>query len=447
MMMSLEELLNGQSEGEVFFMHFLKERVNSFLLRASKNSFLRKVSILASGTVVARIIMIVSLPIVTRLYTPYDFEMLSVYTGVLTILAVVSNLRFNMAITLPKNDDVAISLLSLSIISTLTLCLVLTNLVTLLPGLLSITLGQPDFYRYEWMVPLGVFLVGLYQAFQYWISRKQRFFIIAKTRVYRSIWGVVSQLGLGVLGPGGPLGLLIGHVAYSGVGIFGLIRNMLSNDKELYSSVSFNQMKKTAIAYKRFPLQSVPEAIANTAGIYVPVIIIASYTGAEGGYLALAMQILVIPMAMVGQSVSQVFIAEAPKRYRDGTLNKFTRRTAISLFKIGSAILIPLGIISPFAFKVVFGDDWGFAGIILTMMIPWHIMQFIASPISSVLHVMGLLNYAMMLQIFGAVLRIGSVYVASHFYPNMLIMTYAISGAVFYLIYTLLILRITRNKK
>ena len=428
-----------------FSIQFLKERLNSSLFRASKNPFLQKVSILAGGTVVGRIIMIGSLPIVTRIYTPYDFEILSVYISVLAILAVVSNLRFNMAITLPKNDDVAINLLALSIISALVICLILTLLVAFLPRFLSTTLGQPDFYQYEWMIPLGAFLVGVYQALQYWISRKHRFVIIAKTRISRAIGGVVSQLGLGFFGSG-PLGLLIGHTVYSGFGIYGLIRNFLFNDKNLYSSVSLGLIKKTVIAYKRFPLQSVPEALANTAGIYVPVIIIASYAGAEGGYLALAMQVLVIPMAMVGQSVSQVFIAEAPKRYRDGTLNQFTRRTAISLFKIGSAILIPLGIIAPFIFPVVFGDNWEFAGVILTMMIPWHILQFIASPISSVLHVMGLLNYAMILQIFGAVLRIGSVYAASQFYPSVLILTYAISGAVFYLIYTLLIFRVTRNK-
>jgi hypothetical protein len=80
-------------------------------------------------------------------------------------------------------------------------------------------------------------------------------------------------------------------------------------------------------------------------------------------------------------------------------------------------------------------------------MIPWHILQLTASPISTVLHVIGLLHYAMLLQVLGAILRIGSVLFAIQFYPNSLITAYAISGAIFYTIYISLILGVTRTLK
>lgn len=420
--------------------------MKAFLNDLLKNAFYKKVGILISGTVISRALMFASLPIVTRLYTPNDFEILAVFMATISIIGVVVNLRFNMAITLPREDSVAINLLALSLLSATVIGIVLACSVLFSQGLLSAMLGQPDFFQYEWMIPAGVVLVGGYQALQYWASRKHQFLIIAKTRVYRAIGGVVAQLGFGAVVIG-PLGLLAGHMVYSGLGIVGLARNLLFNDKKSYFSVSMGAMRKAAVAYKRFPFYSVPEALANTAGVYVPVIIIASYAGSDGGYLALAMQVLVIPMALVGQSVSQVFMAEAPKRHRDGTLKRFTWETGYTMFKLGAAVLIPVGIISPSVFPLLFGSNWEAAGSILLIMIPWHILQLTASPISTVLHVIGLLHYAMLLQVLGAILRIGSVLFAIQFYPNSLITAYAISGAIFYTIYISLILGVTRTLK
>lgn len=430
-----------------FFSNILgKIRLNNLFASWLKNEFLRKVAILTGGTVVGRIIMVCSLPIATRLYTPYDFEILAVYIAILSIIIVVSNLRFNMAISLPQDKETAANLLALSFSSALTIFFVLVFAVFFFPNTLSEIIGQPQFSSYEWMVPFGVIFAAGYQALQYWASRNHRFDLVAKTHITRAIGGSGSQLSLGAYGIGS-FGLLIGHFIHSGLGVLSLMRDLLRKDREAMTSVNLKTMKHTFLAYKQFPIYSVPEALANAVGYHVPVIIIAAMSGPDAGYLALAIQVLAIPMALVGQSVAQVYLAEAPQRHHEGRLGVFTMKTSLTLFKIAFVVLTPVGLSAPFLFPLIFGSEWGPAGKLVLWMTPWFILQFTASPISTVLHIMGKLQYAMLLQFFGALLRVGSVTCAIFFYNNAINEVYAISGAVFYLIYILVIFKLTRDKK
>lgn len=403
-------------------------------------SFVRSVGVLTSGTLGARAILALSLPVVTRLYSPDDFELLALYMAVLSLGTVIASLRLNMAITLPVEDGEAANLLTLSLMAAVGFGIMLSVPVIAAPDAIAGLLRQPDLQSFLWMFPVGVALAAVYQALQYWASRKRRFGLVARTRVARAVGGAGTQLGLGAAGIA-PFGLLLGHMIYSGLGSFSLARDLLRQDRAVLAAVSPAAMRRALSAYRRFPIWSVPEALANSAGVQVPVILIAAAAaGPEAGYLALAMQVMAMPMALVGQSVAQVFIAEAPERLRAGTLPAFTRRTSLTLFKLGAAVLIPVGLLSPLVFPPLFGDEWGRAGEIVLWMTPWHILQFTASPVSTVLHVTGRLRTAMILQVAGAVLRIGAVVTAAALAADSLSEVYALSGALFYGIYLGLVL-------
>ena len=79
--------------------------------------FGRHVVTLASGTAVGQVLLVLALPVLTRLYTPADYGALAVYSATLTVLLVLASLRFEQAIPLPEDDRVAGSLLALSLLS------------------------------------------------------------------------------------------------------------------------------------------------------------------------------------------------------------------------------------------------------------------------------------------------------------------------------------------
>ncbi|WP_422026150.1 lipopolysaccharide biosynthesis protein [Roseovarius sp.] len=389
--------------------------------------------------------MALSLPVLTRIYSPEDFDFLAVYMAVLMLLTAISNLRLGRTVPLPANDAEAANLLTLALLAAVAFGVLLAVPVIAAPDTVTGILGQERFLPFLWMIPVGVTLAGGYQALQFWASRKRRFGLVARTRVARAVGGAGTQLGLGAAGIA-PFGLLLGHMIYSGLGSLSLARDLLRQDRIALAAVSPAAMWRALSAYRRFPIWSVPEALANSAGVQVPVILIAAAAaGPEAGYLALAMQVMAIPMALVGQSVAQVFIAEAPERLRQGTLPAFTRRTSLTLFKLGAAVLIPVGLLSPLVFPPLFGPGWGRAGEIVLWMTPWHILQFTASPVSSVLHVIGRLRTALVLQVFGALLRIGAVAITAALATGWISEVYALSGAVFYGFYLIVVTMLVRR--
>ena len=398
-------------------------------------SFARNVGVLTGGTAFAQGLAVLALPLLTRLYSPEDFALLAVYVAIIGIATVVSCLRYNIAIPLPEDDADGMALLAVALIAATGISALLALPVLLAPARTAALLGQPGLAPYLWMVPLGVFLASAYNALQYWASRKKRFGLVTRTRMTRAVGGIGTQAAIGAAAPS-PFGLVFGHMLYGGLGVVGLARDLWRQDRAILRRMEGLRIVGIASVFRRFPTWSVPEALFNTAGVQVPVILIAAAAaGPEAGFLMLAMRVMGLPMGLIGSSVAQVFIAEAPARLRDGTLAAFTRSTMWTLFRTGAPPLVAVGALSPLLFPLVFGAEWARAGWLVAWMTPWFVLQFVASPVSMVLHVTGRVALAMGLQAFGLLLRVGPVLAVASAVPERLSEVYALTGAVFYGVY------------
>lgn len=381
-------------------------------------SFARNVSVLTGGTIFAQGFAVLILPILSRLYSPDDFSLLAVYAAIVGIVSVVSCLRFNIAIPLPEDDADGMVLLAISLVTTTVVSFVLALTVALAPAWTTAFVGQPELVGYLWMVPVGALLASGYDALQYWALRKHRFALVTRTRITRALGGLGTQAGFGFFGAP-TFGLLFGHMLYSGLGIVGLLINIVRTDTSAILKLNWNRVRRQVIAYRDFPTWSVSEAFLNTLGAQVPIIIIAAQAiGPEAGFLMLAIRVVGMPMTLIGSSVSQVFLAEAPQQMRAGTLSGFTRRIMWLLFKRSLLPFFAIGAFSPILFPVVFGQEWARAGWIVAFMTPWSILEFTASPVMRFLHTIGKLRTAFLLQLYGFAVRVGSIFLAVRILPE-----------------------------
>jgi len=414
--------------------------------RYKSNDFIRAVGVLVGGTAVAQVIMLLLLPLLTRLYTPEDFSVLSIYLALLSVISVAATLRFELAIPIPEDDAEAINILFLGGVSSLSIAMIIGFLVSLFSAEFSLLFGKPSLQYYLWVLPIGVFFAGCYSALQFWASRKKRFSDVAKTKVQQAIGAATVQLLFGVFASS-PLGLILGQTINNGAGAVGLAQKSNSADKALLKAVNLRTMFELFKKYNRFPKYSMLEGLANNAAIQVPVIIIASLAaGPEAGYLLLAMQLMQAPISLVGSAVSQVYMSKAPEMQRAGDLAGFTSDTLLGLIKVGVIPLVIAGAVAPYAFPFVFGEQWHRAGEIILYMVPWITMQLLASPISMALHITNNQPAAMLLQFSGLILRVGAVTVSALWFKNILTEVYAVTGFVFYAIYLIVVMRVTQVK-
>lgn len=216
-------------------------------------SFVRNVGILGGGTALAQALSVLVLPIITRLYTPEDFSVLAVYSALLSMIAVVACLRFEIAIPLPKDDLEAANLMVLGLFFSTFISVNVALLVWLFPGHIAKGLGQPALQPYLWLLPAGVWLSGIYACAQYWATRTKRFTAIAQTRLTRSLGSVIIQIAMGWVTQTAPLGLLLGQLAGAGTGILKLGKVALVDIQPLKKSINRFTLQSAFKKYSRLP--------------------------------------------------------------------------------------------------------------------------------------------------------------------------------------------------
>ncbi|MFC4487625.1 oligosaccharide flippase family protein [Tepidiphilus baoligensis] len=415
----------------------LPARIKALIQRhLPRHSFVRSVGVLAGGTALAQGIGLLALPLITRLYTPHDFSILAVFSSIVAIASVPICLRFDIAIPLPEKDEDAANLFALSVCFCTLLSALCFLVILVFSDKLIEIINQPALQPYVWLLPLGIWLSGIYSAIQFWATRKKRFSAIAKTRLSQIISSTITQIALGISGILGGAGLLIGQIISSSAGFLGLGRFAWKQDQALRDSISKKSMGRLLKDYSRFPKYSTFEALANIAAIQFPIIIIGAVaTGPEAGYLLLAMKAAAIPMGLIGAAISQVYLSHAPLEHRELRLAGFTVGILSKLVRIGWGPLLFIGITSPVVIPLIFGKEWHRAGVMIAWMTPCFLLQLLVSPISMALHIVGHQGLAMMNQFFGFALRVGFTVFAANMATNLIFEYYAISGILVYGIY------------
>lgn len=406
-------------------------------LRLSKNSFVRSVMVLSSGTAIAHAIQAGSLPILTRVYSPANFQAAAIFQSLLFILSVASCFRFDMAIPLAKSSLVALQLVVLSLLSCGIVAMLTTALLLISPKSLLLLIGDATVINYFWLLPIGILLTGTLSTIQNWHIREKSFSALSYSKIAQTLSLVATQVGSGIASLA-PSGLIFGNLMQYPVGLVMLgrqvMRGMNGADREhLYSK---SELWGTARQFYKFPLYSTWESLANVASIQLPLVIIGRLAvGPEAGYLLLAMMLMQAPLAILGTAIGQVFLSRSAEHYHAGTLGSFTATTIRSLAVVGTVPLLAIGILSPTVIGTIFGAEWSRAGWLILWMTPWFLMQFLASPTSMVLHVTGHQKDALILQFFGLFIRVAAVLLAYIYNEAFISEAYALSGFVFYLLY------------
>lgn len=403
------------------------------------------VATLVSGTVIGQLAVVAASPILTRLYSPDEFGVLAVYVAMLGIVGVIAGLRYELAIPLPRSIGSAANLLALSLLCVVVTTVLLSSVVSIFYREIPGWLNTPTIAPYLWLLPVGVFLAGIYQSFNYWAIRRKNFRRIALTSVQQGIGGAGAQILLGITNLG-PSGLIAGQIIGQSAGLLALITGAYIHDRGQLRRIKRQRIILMAKRYSRFPKFTTWQAMANTSSAMLPLVLFASLLSpAVAGLYMLAYRTLSLPLSLIGRSIGQVFHSRAAEAHHNGTLDQLTIKVFQRLLRIGLGPLICAGVLAPDLFAFVFGEEWRHAGIYAQWMVPWLIAQFVVSPISIVSSVTGHQFGELVSQILFIVIRIGALFVGVLFTDkNIAVELFALSGFVVYTGFFIWIMKILK---
>lgn len=361
------------------------------LKRRIATTFQSGVARIAAGSLVGQGVVVVAMPILTRLYTPDQFGLLAVYVSLLSMAAVVACLRFELAIPLPPDDGDAAHLLGLSFLAACAVSvLALFGCILFGRSLLHVIHAEGLQTYLAWVLPLGVLGAGAYQAMSYWAMRQRDYARLARTRAHQGLAQAVTQVGLGFF-PWGPLGLLIGADVGRLNGTGTLMRAAWREEGAQFRRVSLQGMKSMLIRYREFPMVSAGSALINAAGLYLPAVLVTAFFDTSvAGQFSLAQRVIAVPMALIGQAIAQVYTAEAAALLRNqpSSLHGLVKATVRKLLYFGVMPVTLLALLGPWGFERVFGHGWAQAGLFVRILTPMYLLQFTAVPVSATLSIL-----------------------------------------------------------
>ena len=362
------------------------------------STFVGNVLKLVTGSVFAQGIGVLVAPIVARLFAPEAFGIAAIFMSISSIITVVACLRYELAIMLPKTDEEAANLLGVSLFFVLITTGVSALIIFFASDVIINSLNSPELKKYLWLIPIVVFITGIFTALNYWNSRIKHFGQLAIVRVISSVVTQTIKLGAGLAG-------FVSGGVLIGTSILGQIISTLflggqiwKNDHMLFkTNIRWGKMIVEMKRYKKFPIYNTWSAVLNTASQHAPTLILAFYFSPKiVGFYALGRTVLGMPMSLIGSAVSQVFFQKASEAHNHtGNLSEVVEKVFKRLVSFGIFPILLITLIGEDIFVVVFGARWAEAGVYMQILGLWIFFQFISSPISTLFAVLEKQHYGL----------------------------------------------------
>lgn len=359
----------------------LKDRISS--------PSLINVLTLFTGASVSQLIPIIIAPVLARIYAPAQFGDLGVIASVAGVFSIIATFQYESAIVLPKKDEDAFNLLSLSIILTFLVATTAFLITQLFGQQIGMWLNAPTFVKWSFVVPLMVLLDGLFNSLNMWATRLKEFKRLALRRVAQTGVSASTKLILGWmkhLNSGLIWGSLSGQVTSTGM----LAILTVKDSRQLFSTITKDKIKENALRYRDFPKYTMWQGffdMANASGI---IFVLSNFYGVSVvGFYAFTIGLLQKPTQMIGNAVAQVFYQSASEKAGQGkSIYSDTLRLLKNLVLVGAVIYIPILIAGPYLFSFVFGSTWFEAGALAQIISFWFFLRFITSPMANIMMIL-----------------------------------------------------------
>lgn len=396
------------------------------------NNLFSNFLVLGSGTVISQLILFLSSPLFSRIYTPYDFGNFTLFSSYASAIALLSSGRFEQAIVPVKSSAEANGLKDLSILinfsTTLLFLLIGSGLVFLI-----------DFPKYYLALPISIFFINSINILTFWNLRIQSNTIITKGKIYGSLSNVFISLIVGftsVL----PNGLILGLV-------FGQATNLTLLTKKLKGP--FQSFTKMRVVFRRnldFFMINFPTAVFDTIRILtIPIIITEQFNVEQLGQFGLAWKVIYAPIATIGGSLSQAFLQRISILKKE-KLNLYTIKIIKPVLIITITTILLYHLFGPSMFIWIFGKQWYVSAKISVYLFAWMGMNLITSILSNLLLVLRKLKTQLFFTIgytLIPVLVLFSKY-SNDFTEYLFFLSY--TNVFYLLIYSLVILTILKTK-
>jgi len=399
------------------------------------NETLRNASKLLVGTIIAQIIPIIFSFYIARLFSEESFGHYGMYMSTISILFVIVSLKYETTIVLPREDKDANSLVILSIFFAFLVSVITFLVIILYRNNLLIFWEWDSSRQWLFLVPITLFSVGVYQAFNYWLIRNKKYTQSSYNKITQRITETPANIVFG------NTNFLYGLIYGDLIGRFFMsIQAVYQSFKAgfFYKGIPVSDCKRMMVRYKSFALVNSLPSLANSVAAHAPLFFITTFFGLTvAGQFALMRMVLSIPVSLVSNNVSQVVFQQVSERVANKTEFKSVLKNVfllLLLLSVGMSLLFIL--FGTYVFKL-YGGKWGLAGYMSQILVISFSFKFLVSSFSKILLSLERIKWISQWQIIYFLMLVGLYYITKYFNLslNYFLISYLIIEIISYMIY------------
>jgi O-antigen/teichoic acid export membrane protein len=397
----------------------------------SRSAFFANTLALISGTAVTQAIVFLASPILSRVFGLEDFGNLANYNAWVSVLALLSNFRYEHAIIVARGRK------HVSRVVALTMLLSLGSFVLYSALALGLVVGYrgngylAHLKDIALLIPVGTLAVCISSVFIQLNVKTGQFRRLATIGAVQVVCTLTAQLVLGRqhVTHALILGTIVGFVASALALAWYFVRE--GGVVEVRSGLRPAHLRATARAHLNFPRYTLAaDAITVVAQQFIPVFVLALFNPAVAGLYAFSIRVVRVPLIVVSTAVAGALRKEAIDRVHGGqSLRPLFAMTTKTLTLLS---LMPFVVVLLFAqpiFAVVFGQQWAEAGRVVQILSPGILLEFIGLPLAVFFLVTDTQRYTLAIQAAGFLLLVSALAVGKWYFDDFISTCYLVSAA------------------
>lgn len=343
--------------------------------------FRKNIARMTSAHMIAQAVAFLALPVLSRLYSPEDFAILTTYSVLQSIGLSFVTARADWLLPNARNRYRAALIFSAGFVALIFFSLSITLIMFLFETDIMRYFSLDEEFLIYYLLPVGLIVGGLQLMFQAWYVLGRDLTNVGWARLAQGFATVLLSVALVLIHPG-PLGLVISYVL--GFVAAALVLGLRLTD---LPSIHFRKQVKHSFSiihfYRTELAASVALATVNiTMTSSIILLLITWYDSEIVGWYGLVFRVATAPIGLITTAVVQSFWSEA------ASLAKTDARRLKTFYLGATKRLVILTLpflfifaLAPYYIPFLFGEErWSGAGTLLVAVSPYLAGMIIFSP-------------------------------------------------------------------
>jgi O-antigen/teichoic acid export membrane protein len=345
--------------------------------------FARKAMGLSALTALGQASFVVALPVLSRLYTPSDFGVFTIYLSIVNIGGPIVGLKFESALYAARTKQETRATLALSVLTTILMTSAAAAMLCVFGPHLA-RLLSPAAQWMLWYLPFGLFLAGMWSVSSAWAIKSEATSTLGIARFIQPAAMTALQLVGGFVLPASGVVLIGAHLAshliYSG---FVFSKTITRNELLEFVPARWSAVLKHAKTHRAFPIFVLPAQISYLAVSNLPPLLLSSFYGADiAGHCGVAYRLVAAPVAIASLALGAIFTGVVSRTHDHAVVVPLARKVFLANLAFVSGPILVLGATAPMIAPAVLGERWAITGQIVAAFALIGAAQSLSAPFS-----------------------------------------------------------------